>query len=224
MIAEQKIVNQPSGTIAAGNFPGYLVNNYMNEKDQNVKAEILTRAQQLFGRFGLNKTTMEDIAKATGKGKSTIYYYYKSKEEIFNEVVITEMNEVFALTRQAVNRVHTAEEKLRAYALIKFRAIQHQENLYQVVQGEKKESNQHFLDLHKRYARMELNLVQNILQFGLADGEFAGFTAGNLQALTLTIVCAGRGLEMGILVDQGGQEVEDSILMLNKVLMRGLKG
>ena len=37
---------------------------------------------------------MEDIAKAIGKGKSTLYYYYKSKSEVFQDVIIREADEV----------------------------------------------------------------------------------------------------------------------------------
>ncbi|WP_461492021.1 TetR/AcrR family transcriptional regulator, partial [Pontibacter sp. HJ8] len=54
----------------------------MSDKDEAIKTEILNEAQKLFRHFGWTKTTMEDIAKATGKGKSTLYYYYKSKDDI----------------------------------------------------------------------------------------------------------------------------------------------
>ena len=44
---------------------------------------IISAATGLFSRFGLEKTTMEDIAKAARKGKSTLYYYFKNKEAVF---------------------------------------------------------------------------------------------------------------------------------------------
>ena len=50
--------------------------------DNEQKERILSAAKNLFSRFGLEKTTMEDIAKAAGKGKSSLYYYFKSKEEV----------------------------------------------------------------------------------------------------------------------------------------------
>ena len=59
-------------------------------KDDLVKAEILKAAERVFQKWGSNKTTMEDIAREAGKGKSTLYYYYQSKEEIFDAVVIVE--------------------------------------------------------------------------------------------------------------------------------------
>jgi len=64
-------------------------------KDDHIREEILEEAQKLFRQFGLKKTTMEDIAKAMGKGKSTLYYYFCSKEDIFDAVILKEMGKVF---------------------------------------------------------------------------------------------------------------------------------
>ena len=46
-------------------------------KEEQLREESITAAQKLFQQYGLHKTTMEDIAKAMGRGKSTLYYYYK---------------------------------------------------------------------------------------------------------------------------------------------------
>lgn len=83
----------------------------MSEKDELIKTEILREAQKLFVHYGWSKTTMEDIAKAAGKGKSTLYYYYKSKEQIFDNVVTREMEEVFRITNEEVQKAQTAEDR-----------------------------------------------------------------------------------------------------------------
>ena len=61
------------------------------EKDEVIVREIVSSARGLFEKFGLKKTTMEDIAKEAGKGKSSLYYYFESKYEIFEAVVDQEM-------------------------------------------------------------------------------------------------------------------------------------
>ena len=38
-------------------------------------------ARQLFAKNGLENTTMNDIATQSGKGRRTLYTYFKSKEE-----------------------------------------------------------------------------------------------------------------------------------------------
>ena len=85
------------------------------EKDEIVIEEILSGAKKLFGKHGLKKTTMEEIATAAGKGKSTLYYYFPSKIEIFEAVVEDEMKNVVKRIREAVNVSLTAKEKLKAY-------------------------------------------------------------------------------------------------------------
>ncbi|MCW8803351.1 MAG: TetR/AcrR family transcriptional regulator [Ignavibacteriaceae bacterium] len=47
------------------------------------KEEIIRAAAKRFGRHGLGKTTLEEIARDVRIGKPTIYYYFKSKDELF---------------------------------------------------------------------------------------------------------------------------------------------
>ena len=54
---------------------------------EEVRTHIVGVARKIFTRYGFRKTTMEEIAAASRKGKSSIYYYFKSKEEIFRAVV-----------------------------------------------------------------------------------------------------------------------------------------
>lgn len=61
----------------------------MNKKEQ-VKERIGQAAMECFERYGLEKTTLEDIAKTIGLNKTSLYYYYKNKEDIFIEVAIRE--------------------------------------------------------------------------------------------------------------------------------------
>ena len=48
-------------------------------------------ARQLFAKKGLENTTMNDIAVASGKGRRTLYVYFKSKDEIYYAVIESEL-------------------------------------------------------------------------------------------------------------------------------------
>ncbi|HNX67284.1 MAG TPA: helix-turn-helix domain-containing protein, partial [Bacteroidales bacterium] len=63
------------------------------QKD-DAKAKIVEIAREIFTRFGFKKTTMEEIAVASRKGKSSIYYYFTSKEDVFKAVVEREAEEM----------------------------------------------------------------------------------------------------------------------------------
>lgn len=47
------------------------------------KEEIIRAAVKRFGRHGLGKTTLIEIARDVRIGKPTIYHYFKSKDELF---------------------------------------------------------------------------------------------------------------------------------------------
>jgi AcrR family transcriptional regulator len=47
------------------------------------KEQILKAAAKRFARHGLNKTTLDEIARDLRIGKATIYHYFNSKDELF---------------------------------------------------------------------------------------------------------------------------------------------
>lgn len=55
--------------------------------EQFNRDNILTAAAELFSAKGVDKTTMDDIASYADYSKSTIYVYFKSKEDIYNSVL-----------------------------------------------------------------------------------------------------------------------------------------
>ncbi|GGG03232.1 TetR/AcrR family transcriptional regulator [Pontibacter amylolyticus] len=195
----------------------------MTERDELVKKEVLDEAQRLFRHFGWSKTTMEDIAKAAGKGKSTLYYYYKSKDEIFDAVVSREMDEVFRTLQEEVGKMQTAEDKLRTLCLTRFDILKKRANLYSVIKGDIEANIPRLRDLHRRYELREISLVRNILRFGLERKEFAQYAAEDIDAIAFAMVCAFRGLEVGLLVENKFAALEGRMDIIHNILMRGLK-
>lgn len=55
------------------------------------RQKLVDVARQLFARNGLENTTMNDIAQASGKGRRTLYTYFSSKEDIYYAVIEGEL-------------------------------------------------------------------------------------------------------------------------------------
>ena len=83
------------------------------------KPTILKVAQDLFSKFGLEKTTMDEIAKMARMGKASIYYYFKSKESIYKEVIQKEGKILQEKIRLAINKENTPQNKLSVYFITK---------------------------------------------------------------------------------------------------------
>lgn len=52
---------------------------------------IIDVARQIFAKQGLDNTTMNDIAVASGKGRRTLYTYFKNKDEVYYAVIESEL-------------------------------------------------------------------------------------------------------------------------------------
>ena len=57
-----------------------------------IRKQLLEKGDQCFSRYGLKKTSIEDITNLAGIGKGTFYNFFNSKEELFVEVLKHEVN------------------------------------------------------------------------------------------------------------------------------------
>lgn len=75
------------------------------------KNNIKEAAKELFTKKGIEKTTMDDIAKTADYSKATIYVYYKNKDEIVSYIIYDSMNELLSEITKIVEEDKTPVEK-----------------------------------------------------------------------------------------------------------------
>ena len=67
------------------------------EREEQARlAGIIQSAESVFAQKGYHETRMDDIAEAAELAKGTLYYYFKSKDEIFCRLLERESKKVFA--------------------------------------------------------------------------------------------------------------------------------
>ena len=88
--------------------------------EQFNRDNILGAAKELFESKGVEKTTMDDIAALADYSKSTIYVYFKSKEEIYNSIVedYIDKKEVRRLDRYSQFALIAADEAFNDSKLV----------------------------------------------------------------------------------------------------------
>lgn len=191
-------------------------------KEVIFKEDVIREAQKLFQTFGLKKTTMEDIAKAMGKGKSTLYYYYQSKEQIFEDVLQSELQEVSNVTKSAVEKAPTAEEKLKSFAVTKITVLTKMVNLYKLVCGEMMWQPSCSKELFSEYTQQEIQLIASILEFGIQSGEFKPQLSNEMDILPSLIVSSIRGIERDYFNNKLSG-LENRINVISGIMTDGLK-
>ncbi len=83
------------------------------EPESTHRETIAMAAEGLFMRGGIEAATMNDIAKAAGYSKATLYVYFADKEEIVSFLVLKSMKTLYSRLSEAVEGQAAAKEKYR---------------------------------------------------------------------------------------------------------------
>ncbi len=181
-----------------------------------VRAQIVDVARKIFLRYGFRKTTMEEIAAETRKGKSSIYYYFPSKEDIFRAVVEKEASE---LKEQLDITILTGDppiDKLKAYILFRLHHVRTLGNFYAALNEESLSHLGFILEIRRKFDRDELEIVRRILEEGLDDGSFQ-LNSSKIGAIAISTMM--KGLELPLLLSDNhktdrGELLDDLIRVL----------
>lgn len=85
---------------------------------------IANAAASLFMEKGTSQTSMDDIAKAAGYSKATLYVYFESKEEIISVLVLDSMKKLCTCLSSAIRQQESTKGK---YDLICQELVRYQE-------------------------------------------------------------------------------------------------
>jgi len=93
------------------------------------KHRILNAATIVFTEKGYHAAKVSDVAKMAGIGKGTVYEYFESKKEIFEEALIAHFKKGYEEMAEIFNAPVPFKEKLRHYLAFKFDYIASQSSL-----------------------------------------------------------------------------------------------
>ena len=196
-------------------------------KDDMFQEQVIRAAQKLFQQHGMYKVTMDDVAKAVGKGRSSLYYYYKSKEEILDAVMDVEISEILSWITDAVDKEPTVEGKIGAFCTAKLKALQKRKALYNTVDMEKDTDELVYRSraayaVRSRYMKQEGAVLGQILIFGMNKGELRRLNQKEQEILIFVLVSGLTGLvkEMALEKDDN---LEPAIKTLSHMIIHGLK-
>ena len=190
------------------------------QKHDQVKQGLINSARRMFARFGFEKTTMNEIAMEARKGKSSLYYYFSSKEEVFQAVVEYEAeilkNKLFA----AITSIDDASEQLRAYVVERFQSIKDLGNLYNALRNDLLNHLDFIKHVRQRYDEMELQKLCEILETGNRQNIFE---IHDIPTAAETVLMTIKAVELPLLLDYEADVLEDRLNSLLDIFFNGLK-
>jgi len=188
------------------------------KKDVN-RENILKIARDIFSKYGFKKTTLDDIANAVRKGKSSLYYYFNSKEDLFQAVIMKEVEILAHELEIVINRNTDPVDKLRDYILTKLATFRNLANFYHAIENDVTAVG--FIDEVKRkYEQDEIRMIKRILIEGVRKNEFEIYDF-NLAAIGITTAI--KGLEMPLTAgNYGDLNLERSVDIILKIICYGI--
>jgi AcrR family transcriptional regulator len=105
-----------------------MVKTLNKQKHSDQRMRLLSHARRLFAAQGVKETSMSRIAKACKVTKATLYHYFKSKDDILQDILGCRGEEISDL-RKRLEAAKTLEECLYEFAKIHLEAMETPENL-----------------------------------------------------------------------------------------------
>lgn len=159
----------------------------------NTRSELIEVARQLFATKGFDNTTMNEIAAQSGKGRRTLYTYFKSKSDIFMAVIDSEMNRLLEAIEEILPLRMPADEKLKRYILCRLDQVKDTVIRNGSLKAEFFRDVIQLEHARRRLDVRELTILRSILQQGIDEGTFE---IDNASVVAVTIHYALRGLDL----------------------------
>lgn len=71
-----------------------MTRSFSDTEKREITNQLLSKGKELFERYGLKKTSVEELTKAVGIGQGSFYLFFDSKEELFFEILDAEEREL----------------------------------------------------------------------------------------------------------------------------------
>jgi AcrR family transcriptional regulator len=156
--------------------------------DHEVRDQIVAAATEHFSRYGYEKTTVSDLAKAIGFSKAYIYKFFESKQAIGEMICANCLHQIESEIRAAVEEAEQPPEKLRRMFKVateaSLRLFFRDRKLYDIAASA---ATGRWQAVHAYEARVQ-KLLQDVLQQGRQSGDFERKTPLDEAAMAIYLV------------------------------------
>jgi len=195
----------------------------MTIQSDTVKNRIVGAAAIFFSQFGFHKTTMGEIARKLHKVKGAIYYYFASKEDLYNEVLNQELKRVQIHLTVIVNSDSNPVEILERYAKTRLKLLNEAKNYHETIKADFIERYGFVDDVRKEFDEFERSQLLTILSKGKEEGLLEFSDINSTVSLILMLL---KSIEIPLFLQEEYKEyhhsIDELITMLSASLQRNI--
>ena len=197
-------------------------------QDDIIQQEILKAAIRLYQKFGPDGFTMDDLATATGRSRTSLYYYYKNRDEIYQAVMDKIARDMATDIRQAVAAAETLQDKIYAFCHTKLKASEEWKKVFNAMMAsmDAEEQSRHakvMYSWHKKLIHHESVILNEILAGATRRKEIRTIPPGDQDTLVFLIYSGIRGFRREIFELNDPHDLKATILLLTDMVVKWLK-
>jgi AcrR family transcriptional regulator len=199
----------------------------MTSQDDIIHEEILQAALRLYRKSGPTKVTMDNVAKATGRSRSSLYYYFKDRDEIFQAVLDRIAEDVAAEIRLAMAAAENLNDKIYAFCSTKIKTSDEWKRVFhtmdQLMSADEKSKHTKLMDaLHKKLMYLERGILIEALS--AADRQIARIPdAAEPDMLAFIISSAVRGVRRELHEHSDPHDAKAAARLLSAIVTKWLQ-
>lgn len=169
--------------------------------------QIIEVAQKLFGIYGLEKVSMQEIAEELNLSKASIYYYFPDKESLYMAVLEKEQNEFILKISEIIKEISEPDTMLRHYARLRLEYFGRLLNLSRFRLEVYSNMKPGFRENLMIFKEREKEVVIEILKKGLSSGVFAIEDTDKTATLFLDLL---KGLRVTVITGRRTMTIDES--------------
>jgi AcrR family transcriptional regulator len=186
----------------------------------SVKNLIVKSATLHFSKYGFHKTTMDEIARHIHKAKGVLYYYFRSKEELFREVLKQELDQVKTELLTIIGSEEDPLTILSKYFLTRLKLLSSSVNYHETLKADFFEKFEFVKDVRDDFSRFERTQLSAIMLKGKKEGYLVYKDVNTNVNVALMIL---NSIELPLYLQGKFAEYEDSIEELATMVFNSLR-
>mgnify|MGYP001192101539 FL=1 len=195
----------------------------MNANLQDIrKDQIMNAAQVVVASKGYDQARMDDIVEKAQLSKGAIYWYYKSKKDIYLSLIDYWFNEYSAGVLKSLEDKDSSSEQLKS--LFEYFVDQFDQNpdTFKIMvefwrtSGLDVDFNNKLQEIYSQFLEYIIDIIKN----GINGGEFKEVDP---RITALSILINIEGIHWFTLFDKSGVEAHEYINTISNFILNGLK-
>ncbi|PWN68837.1 hypothetical protein C1631_012155 [Chryseobacterium phosphatilyticum] len=194
------------------------------EQDQ-LSQQILETASALYLKYGLKKVTMDDISKAVGKSRTSIYYYYKNREEVFQAVLENLIKEVISEIESNMRQEKSFDGKIRQFCLSKVKTSEERASFFRAIEAgmDTEEKSKHITDAHNRMMEAERNVLLKIFSSGIVTHEIPVVSVEEQENIIFILQSSIRGIRREMNLNNNFDNLNNIVNTLTSMVIKNIR-